>query len=94
MTGSLLAPVGGPARRHPGSNAGKRVAVIERRSAIGGACINTGAIPRKAVPLHRFARDSRTRFAPGSSPPRIELPLEAPDHIEAPDSRVCAPASI
>jgi len=88
-----LAPVGGPACRHPGSKAGKRVAVIEKRTAIGGACINTGAIPSKAVPLHRFARDSRMRFAPGSSP-RIELPLEAPDHIEAAYSKVCTPASI
>src|ERR1700674_204079 len=35
---------------------------------------------RPNVPLHRFARNSRTMFTPGSSP-RIGLPLEAPDHI-------------
>jgi len=69
-----------------GATTGKRVAVIEKHSAIGGVSIHTSTTARKTVPLHRFARDSRTRFAPNSSP-RIELPLEAPGHIEAADSQ-------
>src|SRR4029077_13263004 len=32
-----------------GAKAGKRVGVIERQTAIGGACINTGTIPSKTM---------------------------------------------
>jgi hypothetical protein len=34
---------------------------------------------RSNAPPHRFARDSRRKFAPGSFP-KIGLPLEAPEH--------------
>ena len=32
-----------------GAKSGKRVAVIERREVVGGACINTGTIPSKTM---------------------------------------------
>ena len=32
-----------------GAKAGKRVAVIEKREVVGGACINTGTIPSKTL---------------------------------------------
>src|SRR5512141_2249536 len=32
-----------------GAKAGKRVAVVEKREVIGGACINTGTIPSKTM---------------------------------------------
>src|SRR6202142_2303831 len=32
-----------------GAKSGKRVAVIEKREALGGACINTGTIPSKTL---------------------------------------------
>jgi hypothetical protein len=41
---------------------------------------------RPNAPLHRFAKDSRMRFALGTFP-RIELPLEAPDHTSRLDRR-------
>src|ERR1700738_5033843 len=32
-----------------GAKSGKRVAVVERREVVGGACINTGTIPSKTI---------------------------------------------
>ncbi len=32
-----------------GSKSGKRVALIEKREVLGGACINTGTIPSKTM---------------------------------------------
>jgi NAD(P) transhydrogenase len=40
---------GGQRAAIQGAKAGKRVAVIERQSSIGGACINTGTIPSKTM---------------------------------------------
>src|SRR5580693_9225922 len=40
---------GGQRAAIQGAKAGKRVAMIERQSAIGGVCINTGTIPSKTM---------------------------------------------
>src|SRR5580658_9473297 len=40
---------GGQRAAIQGAKAGKRVAVIERQSAIGGVCVNTGTIPSKTM---------------------------------------------
>ncbi|NNC27391.1 FAD-dependent oxidoreductase, partial [Salinisphaera sp. USBA-960] len=48
----LLVIGSGPAGQRAaiqGSKSGKRVALVERREVIGGACINTGTIPSKTM---------------------------------------------
>ena len=40
---------GGQRAAIQGAKAGKRVAMIEKQSAIGGVCINTGTIPSKTM---------------------------------------------
>jgi NAD(P) transhydrogenase len=48
-----LVVIGSGAAGHHGAiqaaKLGKRVLVVEQRSAVGGACINTGTIPSKAL---------------------------------------------
>jgi NAD(P) transhydrogenase len=56
---------GGQRAAIQGAKAGKRVAIIERQSAIGGACINTGTIPSKTMReavLHLSGFYSKTFF--------------------------------
>src|SRR6266540_2583251 len=52
QTYDLIVIGSGPAGQRAaiqGAKAGKRVALIERREYIGGACINTGTIPSKTM---------------------------------------------
>jgi pyruvate/2-oxoglutarate dehydrogenase complex dihydrolipoamide dehydrogenase (E3) component len=45
---------GGQRAAIQGAKAGRRVAVIEKHSAIGGVCINTGTIPSKTMRFAEF----------------------------------------
>lgn len=52
QTYDLIVIGSGPAGQRAaiqGSKSGKRVAVVERREVVGGACINTGTIPSKTI---------------------------------------------
>ena len=47
---------------------GRRVAVVEKQPQVGGACINTGTIPRKAVRetvLHLIGQRQRRHYGRG-----------------------------
>ncbi len=56
---------------------GMRVAVVEKRAALGGVCLNEGCIPSKALldssELFALARDKFGRHGIGIDPPRLDL---------------------
>jgi len=56
---------------------GMKVAVVERRNALGGVCLNEGCIPSKALldssELFALARDGFARHGIGIDPPRLDL---------------------
>jgi dihydrolipoamide dehydrogenase len=59
------------------SQLGMKVAVVEKRAALGGVCLNEGCIPSKALldssELFSLARDKFAQHGIGIEPPRLDL---------------------
>src|SRR3954465_13085942 len=71
----------GPAGQKAGLAAaklGKRVAIIDRRAALGGVCIHTGTIPSKAIReavMHLTAFNERQVYGSNYTGPRREIAM-------------------